>query len=281
MYAISGRGEYKLSKLNSKTLEILQQIDLERSLYLGGLLIHGNGHVYCVHRNTLYQFWEGDLYNYTKAKIPTSLNSNLVQTNGMLATSDGNLIVKQWNMNIEDMFLMKFSSSPLMMRKVLIAVYTVFVSIMLLWGKFSRPHSVVVTKGGEKIVSRKDFNMMGMLAECFLGGLLGSLAFVGIFALIVYKTVGTYSLTQFLFSNTIFNDGAGGGELKVIDPLTFQVIANLQMCERAGFPRMALTPVVNADGEEEDAIAFLGDINSYQVRWNTKRKDLYVVSMLL
>jgi hypothetical protein len=284
LYVISGRGQYKLSKLDSQSLEILQQLDLEKSLYLGGLLMHGNGHVYCVHRNTLYRFWDGDLYNATRATIPTSLNGNLVQTNGMLVTSDGNLIVKQWNMNIDDMFMMKFSSSPVMMRKVITAVYTVFITLLIVWGRFSRPVLATSFAASKHATASKQrvFSFTGLLLEAFIGLLLGTMAFVGIFSLIVYKTAGPYSLKQFLLSGLVWDDGAGGGELKVINPLTFEVIANLQMCERAGYPRMALAPItvkdpVTGEDQEEDAIAFLGDINSYQVRWSPTYQELYAV----
>jgi hypothetical protein len=34
-------------------IEILQKIDLPKALYLGGLLMHENGHVYGVHANIL------------------------------------------------------------------------------------------------------------------------------------------------------------------------------------------------------------------------------------
>ena len=63
------------------TLEILQTFELGSSLYLGGMLMHSNGHVYCIHANILYVFFDGDLSNFTKSSIPSSLNGNAIQTN--------------------------------------------------------------------------------------------------------------------------------------------------------------------------------------------------------
>lgn len=63
--------------------------------------MHENGNVYCIQSNSIYTFYNGDLTNYTMVDVPTDLNSNSVQTNGMLVTSDGYLVVKQWAFNME------------------------------------------------------------------------------------------------------------------------------------------------------------------------------------
>lgn len=51
-------------------------------LYLGGALVHANGHIYMVHSNRLYRFWLGDLYNATSFDIPTNFDTLMTQTNG-------------------------------------------------------------------------------------------------------------------------------------------------------------------------------------------------------
>lgn len=51
-------------------------------IYLGGALVHANGHIYMVHSNRMYRFWFGDLYNATSFQIPTNFDPWLTQTNG-------------------------------------------------------------------------------------------------------------------------------------------------------------------------------------------------------
>jgi hypothetical protein len=91
-----------IAKLDSITLEVLQFTRIKTGLYIGGLLIHGNGHVYAVQSNILYRFWEGDLTNVTTTTLPTELTS--VETNGMLVTRDGLLVIKQWTFSFSDFF---------------------------------------------------------------------------------------------------------------------------------------------------------------------------------
>ena len=98
LYLIAGRVnvDLRVIKLNSITLEELQSYKLPNSLYIGGMLIHANGHVYTTLGNKLISFWYGDLNNSTKVDIPNR-NLNLIQTNGMLVTHDGHLVIKQWS----------------------------------------------------------------------------------------------------------------------------------------------------------------------------------------
>ncbi len=81
-----------VARVNAFTLEVEQKVTLPRGLYIGGLLVHSNGNVYCMHANTLYTFWAGDLLNCTVTELPAvHLNGKMVQTNGMLVTQDGNI----------------------------------------------------------------------------------------------------------------------------------------------------------------------------------------------
>ena len=85
--------DLSIVKLDAISLAVMQRLSLPRSIYLGGLLLHSNGHVYCVHSNVLYVFWGGDLLNTTSVRLPAdSLNGRLVQTNGMLVTQDGTYV---------------------------------------------------------------------------------------------------------------------------------------------------------------------------------------------
>ena len=50
LYTIHGKSvSGAISKLDSQTLEVLQTFPLPPALYIGGLLMHKNGHVYCAH----------------------------------------------------------------------------------------------------------------------------------------------------------------------------------------------------------------------------------------
>lgn len=64
--------------------------------------MHKNGHVYCIHANVLYLFFNGDLTNMTSVRLPSRLNGGIIQTNGMLVTQDGYLVVKQWSTILDD-----------------------------------------------------------------------------------------------------------------------------------------------------------------------------------
>jgi hypothetical protein len=83
-----------------------------------------------------------------------------------------------------------------------------------------------------------------------------------------------FNLAIFWTSDIIFKNHGGGGELKLIDPLTLEVRADLWLEERCSYARMALARLDNG----EDAFALLGDEFIHQVRWNPKKGVLYQVS---
>ena len=59
-----------LAKVDARTLQIRQKRFLPRSLYIGGALVHRNGHVYLVHGPRLYRFDQGDLDRFTTIPLP-------------------------------------------------------------------------------------------------------------------------------------------------------------------------------------------------------------------
>lgn len=104
-----------IAKVDSKTMEVLQTFNLPPALYLGGLLMHANGNVFCVHSNVLYSFNDGDLNDVKVFPLPTKLNNGIVQTNGMLVSQDGYIIIKQWALIIDDVFFYA-SCIPILVR---------------------------------------------------------------------------------------------------------------------------------------------------------------------
>eukprot|EP01034_Spumella_vulgaris_P036149 gene36149-44585_t len=88
--------------------------------------------------------------------------------------------------------------------------------------------------------------------------------------------LGAFDVWRYASANTLFY-GAGGSELKIIDPVTFEIKADMFLTERCSFARMSMVAVENEKGEAEDAIVLLGDENIYQFRWNTVSQELFKV----
>ncbi len=122
----AGATIYKISALS---LDILQTFTLTKAIYLGGMIMHQNGHAYCIHDNMVYAFWNGDLDNVTIKELPTKLNGRVTQTNGGILTSDGLIAVKQWNLVADDiMFFMYLLPS---LRKLYLLL--LFISVLIPW----------------------------------------------------------------------------------------------------------------------------------------------------
>lgn len=264
VYVIGGppaKGSF-VAKLDAKTLEVLQKFPLSPALYIGGLLMHTNGHVYCMHSNKLIVFWNGDLTTYKMLKLPSSLNGNIIQTNGMLVTQDGYIVVKQWDLIFEDI-LLAIAAKPYV-AKIFFALFVVFGTIS--FGLKSRSNG--------KLDEGKQSSFLRILvSSALIGAVLG---FIGWFAVVVSSftsIVGSFNPARYFSSNLLFY-GAGGGELKIIDPVSFEVVADMHFTERCSFARMALVNLTNSQGQAEDAIGLLGDENVYQVRWNPSTKTL-------
>ena len=243
-----------VTKYNSITLEILQTITLDPGLYLGGLLIHKNGHIYCVQSNTLYRFWYGDLYNSTFFRLPSELNSHgLIQTNGMLVTHDGLIAIKQWPYLLEDMslFVLRF---PIIIRLV-IAFFIVTFTISIF------------------TIKKQQFTTLKVIERFLLSFFLCGIVLIGIACAIIYKLSGAYEPIKFIFSGWFLRNGNGGGELKLIDPITLQIRAEIKLTERCSYARMSMTTFPN----NEDVFILLGDEFSHQYRWNSKLNKLYEI----
>jgi hypothetical protein len=267
IYAMSGDSiqGFKVSKINGTTLEIVQQYDLQRSMYTGGMLIHRNGHVYAIHSNNLYVFWNGDIDNNTMVRLPTDLNGKFTLTNGMLVTHDGYLLVKQWSFHVGDLPLILAS------KKILKKVHTSLVGIfvILFFAILYRKTSVT-----ERSTTK-------MVAYAFIATFFGYLfaSFLGIAGLIAaFRTAqGEFNMLRFVTDGWLSSNG-GGGELRLIDPISLQVKASMQLPERCSFARMALQAIRNPQGDIEDAIVLLGDENVHQVRWRPSTSELFWVS---
>lgn len=223
--------------------------------------MHENGHVYCIHSNILYRFWNGDLENVTSMTIPTELNLGLVQTNGMLVTTDGYLVTKQWSMNIEDLLYLRAASKPSTLNQLLKLV--IALSIVLATIDYFRA---------------KTFTTGRLVKIIITAALLGLTILVVPVSIALQKRLGDFRVADYLTNNVLWLNGGGGGEIKIIDPLTFEVIQDFKLAERCSYPRLAMTKVKNElSGETEDAIVVVGDENVYQLRWNIAAKQLYML----
>jgi hypothetical protein len=241
-----------VAKMDSQSLEILQKVQLKPAMYIGGLLMHANGHVYGVQGNTLSVFWNGDLYNSTVLKLPTTLNGNAVQTNGMVVSSDGYLVIKQWSFILEDAALYLYAV-PALIKAVGVLVL-VCIALVLYFSPVPAKRKTVYTRA------------LGIAAGSGLGIGLA----VAMFILLQWKIFGVYDPLQFVGANLWFNNMGGGGELKFVDPLTLEVVADLKLVERASFGRMALSALNNE--ANEDSIVLIGDEFIRQYRWNPATK---------
>jgi hypothetical protein len=245
-----------VAKLDAVSLKIIQKITLKSSMYLGGLLVHANGHLYCVQGNRLYAYWNADLYNVSFIDLPTTLNKNLVHTNGMVVTHDGLLVIKQWNLIVEDLAFF----IALVPKLVKFSVAIVVGSFSIYFGKY--------------FIQKKSFSF-GSLFSNLVYSILTPLIFLVLsFLILIYKLSGPFDIFLYLFSNTILNNRGGYGELKLVHPETLETVADLKLSERCSFARMALSTVIP---NKEDAIVFLGDEFSHQVRWNSEDRTLYEV----
>lgn len=252
VYVMNGDRDsgYFVSKLDAVSLALLQQFRIHKAWYPGGLLMHSNGHVYCVHSNILFAFWNGDLSACTQRVLPTALNGNAVQTNGMLVTQDGYLVIKQWSWTSRELLFSAAHPDGQKMWFAAVAVSCALVHLLL------RPG--------------------GALQSLLIGAVVGSVLWVAFFTSVPMRQTGAFNPLRFLADGLLSSNG-GGGELKIVDPITLQVVASMDLPERCSFARMALSKVTNSDGDSEDAIVLLGDCNVHQVRWRPRTSKLYFI----
>lgn len=200
----------------------------------------------------------------TKFPVPTNLNGKVVQTNGMLVTSDGMLVLKQWNFNLEDAFYMKAGLSP-DSRRLLTAAIVICTSLCVLPGWF---------------FYKKRLSIASLIVRFTLGLLLGAVLVVVLITVSVKQMTGPFNYFDFITSNTILMNGGGGGELKLIDPITFATVAEVKLPERCSYARMSMTPIFSPQGDlEEDAIVLLGDEHVFQLRWRSVENSLKLASI--
>lgn len=246
-------GTYKVNRLDSVSLELLQAAEIKSSPYLGGMLMHANGHVYAVQGNVVYVFWNGDLNNKTEKVIPTSLNGDAVQTNGVVVTSDGLLVIRQWSLVLEDLLIYTYAFPSL--KRIFLGILVVAASIPF-----------IVSKKQKGILHTLISSAFAVLFTLFL-------ILVLIIGMVRKKSnMASYNIPQFILGNLLLpNDG---GELKLIDPITLEVVSGLKLPERCSFGRTALHYL---EDEDEDAIIVLGDESVHQVRWNLSNQKLSLV----
>jgi hypothetical protein len=255
IFAMGGHvRETWVAKYDAVTLAVIQHIVLDPGLYLGGLLIHQNGHVYCVQSNTLHRFWFGDLLNSTSLRLPSDLNSHgVIQTNGMVVTHDGYIAIKQWPYILEDMALLVYRFTIISQLAVAFLVLTFTIAI------FTLP--------------KKKFTLPQIIQRLLLSLLICSLTCILIACAVIYKLSGPYDVIKFVFSGWLLKNGSGGGELKLIDPLTLEIKAEIKLHERCSYARMSMTTFPSG----EDVFVLLGDEWTHQYRWNGNTSDLYEV----
>jgi hypothetical protein len=253
-------------KLDALSLDVLETFQLPSSLYLGGMLMHRNGHVYTIHANKLYAFWNGELSNHTVVTLPTfSLNEGLVQTNGMLVTQDGLIVVKQWSTNMHDL-LFYAAAIPQMIQ--------VFVAVLII------SLTYYIASAYRYIHHKKQQLRMHWLliyaAYIIAGAAVGILiSLVAVVLLMMKITDQGFDPVKFVYDSRPFDATGGGGELKFIDPLSLEVVTAAILPERCSIARMAMIGVKNpVSGEPEDAMILLGDELAYQFRWRPKSKTI-------
>lgn len=272
LFAMGGRsGAYYVAKLNSTSLDVLQRYEINRGAYIGGMLMHKNGHVYTVHTNYLYVFWNGDLNNVTVKELPTELNNKVIMTNGMLVTQDGYLVIKQWPFQVTDIFFVMYGVSYVF--KILIACFVISFGVVY---QFVIQPALKITDPTKRI-NNSIYIFFLILKALILLAIFTVVSFFTVYCIGLARKTGAYNPFRF-FADSLLSPVEGGGELKLIDPITLEIIAAATLPERCSMARMALSSVQNKDGQEEDAILLLGDENIHQYRWRIQSKELFWVS---
>jgi hypothetical protein len=186
LYVIAGNvipGAF-VAKVDARTMEVLQRYNLSISLYIGGLLVHENGNVYCIQANKLYVFWGGDLNNVTVEAVPhKALNGNVVQSNGMLVTQDGLIVIKQWNFQIEDSLLITSSKESVVKLILSLGILVGSIFYFKNWTKENKfPKAVMYTSAG---------------------ALCGAIFWIVFFMAFVFYVSGMYNPFVFIFDSVL------------------------------------------------------------------------------
>jgi hypothetical protein len=206
VYGVPGSPGEKayFAKIDARTLKIQQKQTLPRSLYIGGALMHGNGHVYLVHGPRLYRFDDGNLERTTKVDLP-AVNGLFTQYNGMHVTEDGMLLLKGWAMDRHEAGMMRPLLLPFLAAGLLLGAAAAF--------------------------------LLDLFLPLFMSALVAALCvFMGplLLAAIVSLTTGT-SWIEFVWPRRT-------GHLLIVDPETLAVRQRLAPPERCAYARTALVP---------------------------------------
>lgn len=230
---------------------------------MGGMVVHKNGHLYCIHSNRLIKFQDGDISKAIQRNIPHSLNHGLVLTNGMVVTQDGYLVVKQFSFNVADLPFIILSKTKTI--KILVAI--AFCVCPLCW---------FIMFSGRKDKPSMAQKLGRISISVLIGGLVSLCLWVIVLMYGMKQQIGYFSPVRFILDG-LFSNNFGGGEVKIIDPDTLQVVASASLPERVSWSRVGVTKCDGPHGESEDAIILMGDEHVFQLRWRPAEKKLYWV----
>eukprot|EP00981_Chlorochromonas_danica_P006812 scaffold1491_cov167-Ochromonas_danica.AAC.4 len=173
-------------------------------------------------------------------------------TNGMLVTQDGLLVIKQWSYTALDLLFATLIRSGRILL-VVMAVAAVLVIYCL---------------------SPTKWIAVRLFCAATFAPFLGGIFWISLLMAITYRNMGHFDLLRCLLDG-FASPNVGGGELKLVDPLTLTVRAAIDLPERCSYARMALSHVMNSEGGIEDAIILVGDYNVHQLRWRPSTQKLY------
>lgn len=212
VYGVPGAPGQKayLAKIDARTLKIWQKRELPKSLYIGGALMHRNGHVYLVHGPHLYRFDQGDLDRATETDLP-AVNGVFTQYNGMHVTEEGSLLLKGWAMDHHELDMMRPLVAAFLGAGVLLGAVLALVVHLLV--------------GGGALA----LGLVTLVGPLVLAGLLTAMT-------------GTSWVEFFRPRHT--------GHLLLIDPDTLAIRDRLSPPERCAYARTALVPANAEDEME-------------------------------
>jgi hypothetical protein len=165
------------------------------------------------------------------------------------------------------------------------------IALLLLTGPFFNAlWSMCTQKSLAKDENVKHSSMHTLLRRVlllFMNAIIGVILLYLAFGLFVFVLVGDSRKHLDLFGFYFTTGMNGGTEIKLVHPITLEVVENIRMTERCAFARMALTTIYDKDTNEkdqtipkEDAIALVCEEFTYQLRYtpsNTAGSRFYMV----
>jgi hypothetical protein len=168
---------------------------------------------------------------------------------GMLVTHDGQLVIKQWPLMVQDLDFF-FHAKPALLY-FLIAIVTTISALRM------------------TNIPAEEKTVRGLTIRHAISLLYGLVAVLVVMTLVLMKLAnGPFDFVRF-FSNNFLRGEVG--ELRLVDPDSLQVTAAITLPERCSFARMALTTSVPG---ELDTLVLLGDEFVHQVQWNSQTREL-------